>query len=140
MWTPVWTALESAPRLAAWPASARSTAGSPDCRGRAPSASPNDRRRDTSVSRSATDSCQGTKPQAARKCEWFMTAQCSSEALWVYLTTSRMLNESASAEKVEVQAKVEAKMRASDLCSTLTLTSAYLLDATLLGADARQTA
>lgn len=61
-----------------------------------------------------------------------MTAQCSSEALWIYLTTSRMLNQSAGAEKVE------AKMRASDLCSTLT--SAYLLDAALLGAAARQTA
>jgi hypothetical protein len=69
-----------------------------------------------------------------------MTAQCSSEDLWVYLTTSRMLKQSAIAEKVEAQAKVEAKMRASDLCSTLTLTSAYLLDAALLGAAARQTA
>ena len=43
-----------------------------------------------------------------------------------------MLKQSAIAEKVE------AKMRASDLCSTLT--SAYLLDAALLGAAARQTA
>ena len=38
-----------------------------------------------------------------------------------------MLKQSASAETVEV------KMRTSDLRSTLTLTSAYLLDAALLG-------
>jgi hypothetical protein len=41
-----------------------------------------------------------------------------------------MLKKSASPEKVEVQAKVEAKKRTSDLRSTLTSTSAYLLAAT----------
>jgi len=41
----------------------------------------------------------------------------------------RMLKKAASAEKVEVEAKVEAKMRTSDLCSALTSTSAYLLAA-----------
>jgi len=39
-----------------------------------------------------------------------------------------MLKKSAGAEKVEVQAKVEAKIRTSDLHSTLTSTSAFLLD------------
>ena len=43
------------------------------------------------------------------------------------LCLGRMLKRFASVEKVEVQAKVEAKMRTSDLRSTLT--SAYLLDA-----------
>jgi len=45
---------------------------------------------------------------------------------------SRILKKSANAEKVEVQAKVEAKMRVSDLLSTLTSPSAYLLAAALL--------
>jgi hypothetical protein len=40
-----------------------------------------------------------------------------------------MLKKPASAQKVEVQAKVEAKMRTSDLRSTLSSTSAYLLAA-----------
>jgi hypothetical protein len=43
-----------------------------------------------------------------------------------------MLKKSASPEKVEAQAKVEAKKRTSDLRSTLTSTSAYLLAAALL--------
>src|SRR5580765_8039041 len=60
-WTPVWTALESALPRAAWPAPARLAAGSPDCRGRAPSASPSDQRRDIPVSGSATDSCQESR-------------------------------------------------------------------------------
>jgi hypothetical protein len=39
------------------------------------------------------------------------------------MTYNRMLKKSASAEKVEVQAKVETTMRTSDLRSTLTSTS-----------------
>jgi len=39
-----------------------------------------------------------------------------------------MLKKFASAEKVEVQAKVEAKIRTSNLHSTLTSTLAYLLN------------
>jgi hypothetical protein len=36
-----------------------------------------------------------------------------------------MLKKLASAEKIEIQAKVEAKMRTLDVHSTLTSTSAY---------------
>src|SRR5580765_3530493 len=43
-WTPVQTALDSAPPLAVWTAPACSTARLPDYRGRAPSAFPSDRR------------------------------------------------------------------------------------------------
>jgi hypothetical protein len=49
-----------------------------------------------------------------------------------------MLKKFASAEKVEVQAKVAAKIRTSDLHSTLTSTSACLLDLATRSEDKKE--